>query len=142
MRALGIDLGERTIGLALSDALGMTAQPLTTLRRAGGETDLAALRKVCAEHQVSIIVVGLPLNMDGSEGLRARMSREFAERLRAALGIPVELWDERLTTVGAQRALLEADLSRKKRREVIDSVAAALILEGWLGARAAKGAEG
>lgn len=142
MRVLGVDLGERTIGLALSDELGMTAQPLTTLPRAGGREDLRALEEVCRAHQVSRIVIGLPLNMDGSEGPRARASREFAKVVEAGLGLAVELWDERLTTVSAERVLLEADLSRKRRREVVNQVAAALILRSWLDARPAAKLEG
>lgn len=141
MRVLGIDLGDRYVGLALTDALGMTAQPLSTLGRKGGQGDVKALAELCREHEVSRVVVGLPLNMDGSEGPRARGAREFAKLIEAGLGLPVELWDERLTTVSAERALIDADLSRKRRREVVNHVAAALILEGWLAAHTARSEE-
>ncbi len=130
--ALGIDLGDRTIGLAVSDALGITAQGLTTLERHGGQRDLNALRQVCRDREVSRIVVGLPRNMDGSEGPRAAKSRAFAQSLRAALELPVFFWDERLTTAEAERLLIAADVSRAKRAKVIDKLAAQLILQGWL----------
>ena len=136
MRTMGLDVGSKTVGVAVSDALGITAQGVTTVRRAGLKADLAALEALAREREVTRAVVGLPINMDGSEGPRAKASREFARALEQALGIPVELWDERLSTVAAERALLEADVSRAKRREVIDQVAATLILQGWLDARA------
>lgn len=130
--ALGIDLGDRTIGLAVSDALGLTAQGLPTLERHGGKVDLEALRVICAEREIQRVVVGLPRNMDGSEGPRAAKSRAFARGLHEALSLPVFLWDERLTTAEAERLLIFADVSRRKRAEVIDKLAAQLILQGWL----------
>ncbi len=133
---MGLDVGSKTVGVAVSDALGITAQGVTTVRRTGLKRDLAALEALATEHEVTRAVVGLPINMDGSEGPRAEASRAFARALEQALGIPVELWDERLSTVAAERALLEADVSRAKRRQVIDQVAATLILQGWLDARA------
>ncbi len=133
---MGLDVGSKTVGVAVSDALGITAQGVTTVRRTGLKRDLAALEALAREHEVTRAVVGLPINMDGTEGPRAEASREFARALEQALGIPVELWDERLSTVAAERALLEADVSRAKRRQVIDQVAATLILQGWLDARA------
>ncbi len=136
MRTFGLDLGTKTVGVAISDALGITAQPLTTLRRKGLRADLAALRSLAEEHEVTRAVVGLPLHMDGTEGTGAAAARAFGQALSGALRIPVELWDERLSTVAAQRALLEADVSRARRREVVDRVAAAIILQGWLDARA------
>jgi len=133
---MGLDVGTKTVGVAVSDPLGITAQGVTTVRRTGLKRDLAALEALAREREVTRAVVGLPINMDGSEGPRAEASRAFARALEQALGIPVELWDERLSTVAAERALLEADVSRAKRREVIDQVAATLILQGWLDARA------
>ena len=135
MRTLGLDVGTKTIGVAVSDALGLTAQTVTTVRRTRLKEDLAALAQLVREYEAQGFVVGLPLNMDGSEGPRAEATRRFVEALTQALGLPVELWDERLSTVAAQRTLLEADLSRAKRREVIDQMAAQFILQGWLDAR-------
>jgi putative Holliday junction resolvase len=130
--ALGIDLGDRTIGIAVSDGLGITAQGLPTLERHGGQRDLDALKRVCDEREIARVVVGLPRNMDGSEGPRALKSRAFAIKLREALGLPVFLWDERLSTAEAERLLISADVSRKKRAQVIDMLAAQIILQGWL----------
>jgi putative Holliday junction resolvase len=135
VRALGLDLGTKTIGLAVSDELGFTAQGIRTLARRGSRQDLEALRAVAAEHAVGRFVLGLPLNMDGTEGPRARATREFGDALAAASGLPVEYQDERLTTMEANRTLLAADVSRKRRREVVDQLAASLILQGWLDAR-------
>ncbi|MDY7228416.1 Holliday junction resolvase RuvX [Hyalangium rubrum] len=134
MRTMGLDVGTKTIGVAVSDGLGLTAQAITTVRRTNLKADLAELSELVREHEVSRIVVGLPLNMDGSEGPRAEASRKFAETAGQALGVPVEFWDERLSTVAAERTLLEADLTRAKRRQVIDQVAAQFILQGWLDA--------
>jgi putative Holliday junction resolvase len=135
MRALGLDVGTRTVGVAMSDPLGVTAQGLTTLRRRGIRADLSALGELARTHGVTHAVVGLPLNMDGSEGASAARSRAFGEALARSLGVPVDYWDERLTTVAAERALREGDVSGRRRRELVDQVAAALILQGWLDAR-------
>jgi putative Holliday junction resolvase len=135
MRTLGLDYGTKTIGVAASDGLGLTAQTVTTIRRTNLKADLAALKELVREYEADRFVVGLPLNMDGSEGPRAEATRKFVEALTEVLGLPVELWDERLSTVAAQRTLLEADVSRAKRREVIDQMAAQFILQGWLDAR-------
>lgn len=135
MRALGLDLGTKTIGLAVTDELGLTAQGLHTLRRQSRRKDLDALRALAAELGVDRFVLGLPLNMNGTEGPRALAARQFGESLAQATGLPVLYQDERLTTAEAQRTLLEADVSRKKRREVIDQLAASLILQGWLDAQ-------
>ena len=132
MRTMGLDVGTKTVGIAVSDGLGITAQGITTIRRTGMKADLAELKRLCEEHEVTRLVVGLPLNMDGSEGPRAEASRKFGEAAAAQTGLEVIYWDERLTTVAAQRVLLEADVSRKKRREVVDQIAAQLILQGWL----------
>ncbi|NBD11489.1 MULTISPECIES: Holliday junction resolvase RuvX [Corallococcus] len=134
MRTFGLDYGTKTIGVAVSDGLGLTAQTVTTVRRASLKADLAELSRLVKEHEVTRFVLGLPLNMNGSEGPRAEATRKFAEVLESALGLPVELWDERLSTVAAQRTLLEADVRREKRREVIDQLAAQFILQGWLDA--------
>lgn len=135
MRVLGLDLGTKTIGLALSDELLLTAQGHSTLARTSLKKDLEALALLCREHEVSQLVLGLPLNMDGSEGPRALATRKFGDAALATLGLPVAYWDERLTTVSAERVLLEADLSRDKRKRVIDQVAATIILQAWLDAR-------
>jgi putative Holliday junction resolvase len=135
MRTLGLDVGTKTIGVAASDALGLTAQAVTTVRRTSLKADLAALAELVREYEVERFVVGLPLNMDGTEGPRAEATRRFVDALTQALGLPVEFWDERLSTVAATRTLLEADLSRAKRRQVIDQMAAQFILQGWLDAR-------
>lgn len=130
---MGLDLGTKTIGVAISDPLGITAQPIVTLKRQSQAKDLAALEALAKEREVTEFVLGLPLNMDGSEGPRAQATRKFGDAL-AALGT-VHYQDERLTTVAAERSLLENDVSRKKRKEVIDQVAAVLILQGWLDAK-------
>lgn len=135
MRVMGLDVGTKTVGVAVSDELGITAQGVTTVRRKNKQVDLAGLRKLIEDYGVQRIVVGLPLNMDGSEGPRALACRKYGEELGLASGLPVTLWDERLTTVAAERALLEADVSREKRRAVIDQVAACLMLQGWLDAQ-------
>ncbi|MFO0594223.1 MAG: Holliday junction resolvase RuvX [Myxococcaceae bacterium] len=135
MRALGLDLGTKTIGLAVTDELGITAQGLTTLERRGPRKDLDALKQHAEELNADRFVIGLPLNMDGTEGPRAQATRQFGEALAAATGLTIIYWDERLTTVAAHRTLLEADLSRKKRKEVVDQVAAVLILQGWMDAQ-------
>jgi len=135
MRILGVDLGERTLGLALSDPLGIVAGALQTIRRTSESKDLLALAGVMAEQEVGEIVVGLPLNMNGTRGPQAEKAETFARKLRERFGLPVHLWDERLSTVAAERSLLEADLSRKKRKQVIDQVAAALFLQSFLDKR-------
>jgi putative Holliday junction resolvase len=133
MRVLGLDVGSKTVGVAVSDPLGITAQGVTTLRRKSVKADVAEVKRLAAEYEVSRVVVGLPLS--GSEGPRAAASRAFGDAIVEATGLPVEYQDERLTTMAAERVLLEADVSRKKRREVIDQLAAQLILQAWLDAR-------
>ena len=135
MTVLGIDYGDRRIGLAISDSTGLIASGLATLERRGPSVDVTdEIRRVCDEHGVERIVVGLPINMDGSRGPRAELSLVFAEGLRRALGIDVATWDERLTTRQAERAMLQADLSRKKRKKRRDRVAAQLLLQSYLDA--------
>lgn len=135
MRALGLDLGTKTIGLAVSDELGITAQGLETLERRGPRKDVDALKARVAEYSVDRFVIGFPYNMDGSEGPRAEATRAFGAKLEEETKLPVIYWDERLTTVAAHRVLLEADVSRKKRKEVVDQIAAVLILQGWMDAQ-------
>jgi putative Holliday junction resolvase len=132
---MGLDVGTKTVGVAVADELGLTAQPITVVRRSSLKKDLATLIELARERSVDRFVVGLPLNMDGSEGPRAVATRTFGDALASASGLPMIYQDERLTTVAAERALLEADVSRQKRREVIDQVAAAIILQGWLDAQ-------
>ena len=138
---MGLDVGTKRIGVALSDELGMTAQGLTVVHRKNTRADLSELATLAKTHEVTQVVLGLPLNMDGSEGPGAASARAFGEMVAKTLGVPVELWDERLSTVAAERVLLEADLSRAKRKQVIDQVAAAYILQGWLDARSARNPE-
>lgn len=133
MRIMGLDLGEKNIGVALSDPLGLTAQGLEVIPRDADEGKfLERIGRLVQKYGVEKIVVGLPRNMDGTLGAQGLRVLEFARRLREATGLPVETWDERLSTVGAERILLAADLSRKKRRRVIDKLAAAVILQGYL----------
>jgi putative Holliday junction resolvase len=136
-RVMGLDYGERRIGIALSDPLGLTAQPLTTLQRVSLEKDLGTLADLLGRHQVRRVVIGLPLSLKGEKGERARAAEGFGRRLEHRTGVPVESWDERLTSVQAERALLEGDVSRRRRREVIDRTAAVFILQSWLDARGA-----
>lgn len=135
MRSLGLDLGTKTIGLALSDELGITAQGLTTWRRQSLRKDLEMLTALADDREVERYVVGLPLNMDGTEGPRAEATKRFGAALEEKSGRPVLYWDERLTTVAAHGALLEADVSRARRREVVDQIAAVLILQSWMDSR-------
>ena len=140
MRILGIDYGDRRIGLALCDAGEMIASGLPTIERAGPSIDLTEpLRRVCREQGVECIVVGVPVNMDGSYGPRARLSLDFAQRLRDTLGIEVKTWDERLTTAQAERLMLSADLSREKRKQRRDRLAAQLLLQNYLDSRRRRG---
>lgn len=131
-RVIAVDLGTRRMGVAVTDALGMTAQPHATLARHGGQRDLDAIAAVVREMQAERVVLGLPLDPDGNVGRAARSAEAFATRLRAALTVPVELIDESFTTVEAEDVLLAADLSRARRKQVVDRVAAALILRRWL----------
>lgn len=133
MRILGLDLGDKRIGVALSDPLGWTAQGLSVIHSKGARGDIRQIKELVTQHEVNKVVVGLPLNMDGSAGPRAEKARAFARRLGQVLGLPVELWDERLTTVEAERLLIQADM-RRAGRMVIDKMAAVLILQNYLDA--------
>ena len=135
MKIIGLDLGSKTIGVAISDDLFLTAQVLTSIHRTTLEKDLAVIVDLVDQYGVEEIVVGLPINMDGSTGDSARKAETFIEQLRETLPIKIIPWDERLSTVAAERILLEGDLSRKKRRKVIDRLSAAIILQGYLDSR-------
>ena len=128
----GLDLGDKTIGVAVSDGLLSVATPLTTIRRKKFGIDAASLMDIVTGRQLAGIVLGLPRNMDGTEGPRCQSTRAFARNLSRLTDLPITFWDERLSTVAAERALLEADASRKRRAEVIDHVAAGYILQGVL----------
>ena len=128
----GLDLGTKTIGVAVSDGLRGVASPLTVIRRVKFTQDAEALLKIVADRALVGLVLGLPRNMDGSEGPRAQSTRAFARNLERLTPLPIGFWDERLSTVAAERALLEGDTSRKRRAEVIDQVAAGYILQGAL----------
>jgi putative holliday junction resolvase len=134
MRWMGLDVGDKTIGVALSDELGWTAQAFEVIRRTKPERDFSRLQDILIEYGVTEIIVGLPKNMNNSIGPRGEICIAFSQELQQKLNVPVHLWDERLTTVSATRTLLEADVSRKKRKEVIDKMAAALILQGYMDA--------
>lgn len=135
MRILGLDYGDRRIGVALSDAFGWTAQGLEMIERKKEGDDFKRIAELVKEYEVESIVVGLPKNMNGTVGPRGEICMEFAEELRQNLSLPVHLWDERLTTVAATRTLLEADVSRRKRKQVVDKMAAALLLQNYLDSR-------
>jgi putative Holliday junction resolvase len=137
MRALALDVGSKTIGLALTDEARIAAHPLTVLSRVGHSGDARAITALVAEHSVSDVVVGMPFELSGKRGHRARRVDEFIAVLRAALpaGVAVHEQDERFTTAEAERALISADVPRARRRGVIDRHAAALILQGWLDAQ-------
>ena len=128
----GLDLGTQTIGVAVSDGMRQVASPLETIKRRKFGLDAAHLLEIIAARALAGIVLGLPLNMDGSEGPRAQSTRAFARNLERLTPLPISFWDERLSTVAAERALLEADTSRARRAEVIDHVAAGFILQGAL----------
>ncbi len=132
---LGIDYGSRRIGLAVSDGLGLTAQGLDTLERTGIEEDIAHIEDLISQRGVEEIVVGKPLNLDGSEGLAVEETGKFADLLREKCGVPVRLWDESLSTAQAERTMLDADVSRRIRKKSRDRMAAQLILQSFMDAR-------
>jgi putative pre-16S rRNA nuclease len=131
-RLIGLDLGTKTIGLALSDVGRGIASPMETIRRKKFTIDAEKLLEICAKQDVGGIVLGLPLNMDGSEGPRVQATRAFVRNLAPKTDMPITYWDERLSTAAVTRTLLEADSSRAKRAEVVDKMAAAFILQGFL----------
>lgn len=135
VRILALDVGAKRIGLAVSDPLGLTAQGLSTLERRGREADLVRLMEVARQYHVQEILVGLPRHMDGRLGAQAAEILDLAQALGDALGVPVTTWDERLSTREAERVLISADLSRRRRRQVLDKMAAVLILQAYLDSR-------
>jgi putative Holliday junction resolvase len=132
MRIMGLDYGDKTIGVAISDQFGWTAQGIEVIRRKTEALDIDRMKALMEQYEVTEIVVGLPKNMNASIGPRGEMCMAFAQTLRDIMQVPVHLWDERLTTVSAERTLLEADVSRKKRKLVIDKLAAVFILQNYL----------
>lgn len=133
MRIMGLDVGSQTIGIAVSDPFYWTAQGVETIRHSTRKGDFIRLGQLAVQYEVERFVVGMPLNMNGSKGTRALLTEQFAEELKQEFpGIPVSFWDERLTTVMAQKELIAADVSRKKRKSIIDKMAAVVILQGYL----------
>ena len=132
MRIMALDVGSRTIGIACSDALLMTAQGIETIRRTSLENDFKRLSELISEYEVHEFVVGMPKNMNGTKGERAEKTEEFVEKMKEVIDLPITFWDERLSTVMAERQLIAADVSRKKRKDVIDKMAAVVILQGYL----------
>lgn len=133
MRAIALDIGDKTIGVAASDLLGITAQGVETIRRTSVKDDLKRLGELVARYEATTFVIGLPKNMDGTEGVRCELVKKFAEKICAAFPEVKQIfWDERLSTVAAAKSLIAADVSRKKRKKVIDKMAAVHILQGWL----------
>jgi len=132
MRILGLDIGEKTIGVAVSDPLGFTAQGVCTIQRKGLNKDLEEIKKYVIQYNCELIVVGLPKNMNGTIGPSGEKVLKFSEKIEAYVGVKVDTWDERLTTVAAHKAMLEADLSRNKRKKIVDKLAAMYILQGYL----------
>ena len=134
MKIIGLDVGSKTIGVAVSDAFGWTAQGITTIK--WNEVDIRSadpqLKKIIAEHEIGKAVIGMPKHMNGSIGIRGKASEAYAEHVEKIHKIPTVLWDERLSTIAAERVLIEADVSRKNRKKVIDKVAAVMILQGYL----------
>ncbi|MBE9915037.1 Holliday junction resolvase RuvX [Paenibacillus donghaensis] len=129
---MGLDYGDRKIGVAVSDLFGWTAQGVEVVERRRDGSEMQRIAELTREYEVEEIVVGLPKNMNGSIGPRGEICIDFADKLKDMLKLPVHLWDERLTTVSAERTLIEADVSRKKRKQVVDKMAASLILQNYL----------
>lgn len=135
-RLIGIDLGTKTIGLALSDLGRTIATPMQTLKRGKFSRDAETLLALCKEHGITGLVIGLPINMNGTEGPRAQSTRAFAANIAGKFALPILMWDERLSTSAVTRAMIDADLSRKRRAEIVDQAAAGFILQGALDALA------
>lgn len=134
MRIMGLDVGSKTVGVAVSDALGWTAQGIETVKidEANGEFGIDRIAELVKEYTVTEFVVGFPKNMNNTVGPRGEASENYKKLLEETFSLPVKLWDERLTTMAAERMLIEADVSRKKRKQVIDKMAAVMILQGYL----------
>lgn len=131
-RIMGLDIGDRTIGVAVSDLMGMTAQGVKTIKRTSKKNDIDEIKNIIKEKNVNLIVSGLPKNMNGTVGSQGEKVKKFCELIKEEIDIDIEFWDERLTTVAAEKTLITADVSRKKRKNVIDMMAAVLILQGYL----------
>ncbi|ABO49313.1 Holliday junction resolvase YqgF [Desulforamulus reducens MI-1] len=132
MRIMGLDVGDKTIGVALSDPLGWTAQGLEVIRRDTIEKDMNRLAQIISEYSVERILVGMPKNMNGTVGSQGEKVLAFIEKVKEKIDLPIKTWDERLSTVAAEKMLIQADVSRGKRKKVIDKMAAAVILQGYL----------
>jgi putative holliday junction resolvase len=137
-RVLGLDVGSKRIGVAISDPLGITAQGLETIQRQNKRLDFEQLQKVVRDYEVTEIVVGYPLRMSGAEGVQAEKMQRFAEELRQRVPLPVHLWDERLSSAQANRLLRETEMSIARRGQVVDQMAAVLILQSWMDARSSR----
>ena len=131
-RIMGRDIGDKTIGVAVSDLMGLTAQGVTTIKRVGKKKDIEAIKQIIAEKQVNKIVSGLPKNMNGTVGPQGEKVQKFCELLKEETNLPIEFWDERLSTVAAERSLIEGNVRRENRKKVIDMLAAVIILQGYL----------
>jgi putative Holliday junction resolvase len=131
-RILGLDYGSHRIGTAVSDPLGITAQPLVAIARQGENRDIEAIGALVREYSVRTVLIGLPLHLSGDEGTQAKQARQFGKRIAERLGIPVETWDERMTTAQAERHLIESGVRRKKRKEIRDSLSAVILLQSAL----------
>ena len=131
-RIMGLDIGDKTIGVAVSDLMGLTAQGVTTIKRVGKKKDIEAIQQIIAEKQVNKIVSGLPKNMNGTVGPQGEKVQKFCELLKEETNLPIEFWDERLSTVAAERSLIEGNVRRENRKKVIDMLAAVIILQGYL----------
>ena len=131
-RIMGLDIGDKTIGVAVSDIMGITAQGVKTIRRESNKKDIEELKNIIKERQVNKIVSGLPKNMNGTLGPQGEKVLKLCELIKEETGLEIDFWDERLTTVAAERSLIEGDVSRKKRKKVIDMLAAVIILQGYL----------
>ena len=131
-RIMGLDIGDKTIGVAVSDLMGLTAQGVTTIKRIGKKKDIEAIKQIIAEKQVNKIVSGLPKNMNGTVGTQGEKVQKFCELLKEETNLPIEFWDERLSTVAAERSLIEGNVRRENRKKVIDMLAAVIILQGYL----------
>lgn len=132
MRIIGLDVGTKTIGVAVSDIMGWTAQGITTVKRSDPDSDVIEIKKLIEEFEAEQVMIGLPLNMNGSAGPSVDMVRQFGDQLEAEINIPIVYRDERMSTMAAERYLLEGDVSRKKRKKVIDKMAAVFVLQGYL----------
>lgn len=131
-RIMGLDIGDKTIGVAVSDLMGLTAQGVTTIKRVGKKKDIEEIKKIIKEKQVNKIVSGLPKNMNGTIGPQGEKVQKFCELLKQETNLPIEFWDERLSTVAAERSLIEGNVRRENRKKVIDMLAAVIILQGYL----------